>query len=362
MPELRRDPIIGRWVIIATERAKRPRDFAPAHEELPEGECPFCEGVESQTPPEIFAIRTLKGTSTLKHVPFRVGTGNKNKSPNTPGWDVRVVPSIAPTLQIGDGLNLNRRGKGMYDLMDDVGAHEIVIETPQHIANIADLEEAQIAKVMESYVDRILDLRDDHRFKYVLVFKNYGRDAGGGRVKHARSQLIATPVTPKRVKEELVGAKRYYDYKERCIFCDIISQEFETKKRLIADTDSFIAFTPFASRFPFEICITSQEHSCDFFSLNKKDFSNLATILKLVLSKVKNALGDPHYNYILHTAPFRTAEAKAGYWKTINHDYHWHIEIIPRLTRIAGFEWGTGFYINPTPPEEAAKYLREAKV
>lgn len=344
MPELRRDPIIGRWVIIATERAKRPKDFAPAHEELPEGECPFCEGAESQTSPEIFAIRT------------------KDTFPNASGWDVRVIPNITPALQIGDGLSLNRRGKGMYDLMDDVGAHEIVIETPKHIANIADLEEEQIAKVMESYVDRILDLRDDHRFKYVLIFKNYGRDAGGGRVKHALSQLIATPVTPKRVKEELGGAKRYYDYKERCIFCDIINQELESKQRLITSLNGFVAFTPFASRFPFEICITSREHSCDFSSLKKEDFGKLAGILKIVLSKVKNALSDPHYNYVLHTAPFRTAKAKAGYWKTIDYDYHWHIEIIPRLTHIAGFEWGTGFYINPTPPEEAAKYLREVEV
>ncbi len=340
MPELRRDPIIGRWVIIATERAKRPKDFAPVHEELPEGECPFCEGAESQTPSEIFAIRS------------------KDTPSNAAGWDVRVVPSISPVLTIAQG---SRRGKGMYDMMDGIGAHEIIIETPRHIANIADLEAEQIAKVMEAYADRMLDLEKDHRFKYVLIFKNYGRDAGGGRVKHARSQLIATPVTPKRVKEELAGAKRYYDYKERCIFCDIIAQELENKQRLVTSLDGFIAFTPFASRFPFEICITSQEHSCDFSSLNKKDFSNLARILKIVLSKIKNALGDPHYNFIFHTAPFRGAKAKAGYWKTVDYDYHWHIEIIPRLTRIAGFEWGTGFYINPTPPEEAAKYLREQK-
>lgn len=342
MPELRRDPIIGRWVIIATERAKRPKDFAPTHEELPEGECPFCEGAESHTPPEIFAMRT------------------KNTPPDTPGWNVRVVSSISPVLEIKDGLN--RRGKGMYDMMDGIGAHEVVIETPKHIANIADLEVEQIARVMESYVTRILDLQRDNRFKYVLMFKNYGRDAGGGRIKHARSQLIATPVTPKRVKEELAGAKRYYDYKERCIFCDIISQELDSQERLITSLDGFIAFTPFASRFPFEICITSQRHSCDFFSLKKEDFCKLAKILKIVLLKVKNALGDPHYNYILHTAPFRSAKAKAGYWKTIDYDYHWHIEIIPRLTRIAGFEWGTGFYINPTPPEEAAKYLKEVKI
>lgn len=341
MPELRRDPIIGRWVIVATERAKRPEDFAHAHEEYSEEECPFCDGAEAKTPPEIFTIRS------------------RSAPPNTPGWDVRVVPSVSPALTIGGSAD--RRGKGMYDLMDGVGAHEVIIETPDHIDNIADLEEDQIAKVIESYIDRGLDLKKDKRFKYVLIFKNYGRDAGRGRIRHTNSQLIATPVTPKRVKEELMGAKRYYDYKERCIFCDIIAQEINDKKRLVASTDGFVAFAPFASRFPFEICVASKKHSCDFFSLNKKDSLNLAKILKVVLKKIKNELGDPHYNYIIHTSPFKSAKAKAGYWKTVEYDFHWHIEIIPRLTRIAGFEWGTGFYINPMPPEEAAKYLSIAE-
>jgi UDPglucose--hexose-1-phosphate uridylyltransferase len=341
MPELRKDPIIGRWVIIATERAKRPDQFSsPAEEAYVEKPCPFCEGSESQTPPEIYAVRP-------------------NRTPkNKPGWELRVVPSISPFLRIeGD---LDRHGKGLYDLMNGIGAHEIVIETRQHIANMADLSEEQVARVITCYIDRITDLEKDKRFKYVLIFKNYGWIAGGGRLKHSRSQLIATPVNPKRVKEELVGARQYYDYHERCVFCDLIRQELESKERLILDIDGFIAITPFAARFPFEVWILPKKHSSDFTNLEMPLRLDLGRILKKVLMKLKKGLNDPPYNYILHTAPFR--RAKVGYWKSIDYDYHWHIEVMPRLTRVAGFEWATGFYICPLPPEDAAKFLREVEV
>lgn len=341
MPELRKDPIIGRWVIIATERAKKPDSFiAHAPQGPTEKTCPFCEGNESQTPPEIYSLRP-------KHNP-----------PNSPGWELRVVPSIKPFLRVeGD---LDRHGRGIYDLMNGIGAHEVVVETSQHIENIADLSEEQIIKVITCYIDRIVDLEKDKRFKYVLVFKNHGWIAGAGRVKHSRSQLIATPINPKRVKEELVGARQYYDFHERCVFCDLLKQESESNDRLILDVDGFVAIVPFASRFPFEIWILPKKHSCDFINLDMGMRLGLARILKKVLLKLKIGLNDPPYNYILHTAPFR--RQKAGYWRSIDYDYHWHIEIIPRLTRVAGFEWGTGFYICPLMPEDAAKFLSEVKV
>jgi len=341
MPELRKDPIIGRWVIIATERARRPDQFSGQVQEAPvEKECHFCEGHEAETPPEIYAIRP------------------KQTKPNTPGWELRVVPSIAPFLGIeGD---IDRRGKGLYDLMNGIGAHEIIVETNSHTYNMADLSEEQIAKIITCYIDRIKDLEKDQRFKYVLVFKNHGWIAGGGSAKHSRSQLIATPVNPKRVKEELAGARFYYDYHERCVFCDLIKQELETKSRVILDLDGFVAVTPFAARFPFEVWILPKKHSCDFTSLDNNSRVNLGKAMKTVLSKLKKGLNDPPYNYILHTAPFR--REKLGYWKSIDQDYHWHIEIMPRLTRVAGFEWGTGFYICPLPPEDAAKFLREVEV
>ncbi len=341
MPQLRKDPITGRWVIIAAERAKRPEDFLVTKEQMADNGCPFCEGKEDKTPPEIFAIRD-----------------NATK-PNQPGWSVRVVPSIAPILRV-EG-RLNRHGKGMYDLMNGVGAHEVIIETPQHIGHLSDLPAEQIKKVIDVYISRMLDLEKDHRLKYVLIFKNYGTIAGSRMYRHSRSQLIATPVNPKLVKEELAGAKQYFDYKDRCVFCDMLKQELDTQSRIILDMDGFVAIAPFASRFPFEAWIFPKDHSCDFPKMSDSARLDLARILKITLSKLKAALGDPPYNFIVHTAPFRVGR-KAGYWKTIEDDYHWHIEIIPRLTRVAGFEWGTGVYINPTPPEEAAKYLREIEI
>ncbi|NQT00222.1 MAG: galactose-1-phosphate uridylyltransferase [Candidatus Omnitrophica bacterium] len=340
MPELRKDPVIGRWVIIATERAKRPEDFKVEKETASQESCPFCQGSEKHTPAEVFAVRK---SGTL---------------PNQPGWDVRVVSSIAPLLQ-KKGV-LKRRGKGIYDLMNAIGAHEVIVETPEHIGNIADLPEGQIVKIVDCYVERFSQLQKDKRFKYVLMFKNYGQAAGGGSLQHSRSQLIATPVDPKRVKEELVGSRRYFEYKERCIFCDIISQELQLGQRVIAEVGDLVAVSPFASRFPFEVWILPKGHSCDFFKITPEQRRDFARVLKIVMLKLKVVLNDPPYNYVLHTAPFR--RAKRGYWKTISEDYHWHLEIMPRLTRVAGFEWGTGFYLNPTSPEEAAKILRETKL
>lgn len=345
MPELRRDPVIGRWVIISTERAKRPDQFREAlveKEEFKPGEkCPFCEGNESMTPPEIYALR--------KH----------GSSPNTPGWDVRVIPSISPLLQI-EG-NLDRHGHGMYDLMNAIGAHEIVIETPQHLRE-SEVPGEQSTKSMNVVIDRIYDLEKDSRIKYVLIFKNYGKVAGGGHIKHSRLQIIGTPVNLKRVKEELAGAKRYYEYKDRCIFCDILRQELNAGKRIVAESKNFIAIAPFASRFPFETWILPKDHSCDFYKIDRSKLPDFVDIMQLAFAKTRKVIGDFPFNFVLHTAPFKRDISKKGYWETIDRDYHWHFEILPILTRVAGFEWGSGFYINPLPPEEAAKSVKDAMV
>jgi len=340
MPELRRDPIIGRWVIIATERAKRPDQFSVKNEEeaLREGEkCPFCEGNEALTPPEIFAFRK---------------PGSK---PNGPGWDVRVIPSNNP-LFIVEG-DLDRRGKGMYDLMNARGAHEVVIDTPRHF-NEKGIPEEQITKAIQAMIGRLQDLERDHRIRYVLAFKNHGKAAGGGRLVHSHSQLMGTPVTPKRVKEELAGTKKYFNYKERCIFCDIIKQECDEGRRVIAQSGNFVAIAPFASRFPFETWILPIRHNCDCYRTRREDVPDLARILYQVFNRLSATLGDFPYNMIVHTAPFRNYRKK-GYWETIEEDYHWHMEIMPMLTRVAGFEWGSGFYINPVPPEDACAFLKE---
>lgn len=338
MPQLRKDPIVGRWVIISTERGKRPHDFVVAKDEPAKQDCPFCEGHESETPPEIFALRP------------------KNTDPNTPGWDLRVVPNIMPLMQI-EG-EMGRRPQGMFDLMNAIGAHEVIIETNKHVGNITELDADRVACVFDTYIKRMKDLEKDARIKYALIFKNYGTVAGASPIRHSRSQLIALPVNPKRVKEELVGCKRYYEYKERCLFCDMIRHEINAQARVIAHHDGFIAFTPYASRFPFEVWVLPEEHSCDFYTL--KNTKGLANIMKTVMNKLSVGLNDPPYNYIIHTAPFRRMTS-SGYWKTIDYDYHWHIEITPRLTKVAGFELGSGFYINPTPPEAAAEFLNEIK-
>ncbi len=329
MPELRKDPIIGRWVIISAERGKRPSDFIIEPEKKRGGFCPFCEGHEDKTPPEVLVYR-------------KDGT-----RPNKPGWRIRVVSNKYPALQI-EG-ELNRRGEGVYDFMSGIGAHEVIIETPEHDKDLFELDVNHIEDVWWVIRDRILDLKKDPRFHYILVFKNHGA-AAGASLEHTHSQLIATPIIPKRVLEELVGFQKYYSYKERCIFCDIIRQEKEATKRIVLENDRFIAMEPFAPRFPFETWLMPKNHIMNFEDSHKEDYSDLAKIFKDTIRRLNRSLSDPPYNFMIHTAPLLD--------DTYN-DFHWHIEIIPKLTKIAGFEWGSGFYINPTPPEDAAKFLRE---
>lgn len=341
MPELRRDPIIGRWVIIATERAKRPGDFKFAAEKPASSkECPFCEGKEKKTPPEIMAIR------------------KPDTEPDTPGWQARIVPSISGFLNI-DG-DLDRHGKGLYDLMSGVGVHDVLIMTPDHTGAAHGVEEEHMADAIGLLVRRLKDLKNDTRLKYALVFGNHGKAAGGSNLGHMHIQLIATPVTPKRVKEELHGSKRYFDYRDRCIMCDMIKQEITEDRRIVCRTDGLIAVTPFCSRFPFEVWIMPEEHSCDFDTITHDTAKGLSRIYKEIFTKMNKVLGDFPFNAILHTAPFRNKPTR-GYWDTIESDFHWHMEIMPRLTQVAGFEWGSGFYINPIPPEDACKALVEAK-
>lgn len=337
MPELRKDPVVGRWVIIATERGKRPTDFQPDPVIDDTGFCPFCQGNEDKTPPEIMAIRD-------------------NHQPNSPGWEVRVVPNKFPALRI-EG-EMGKAGVGMYDKMNGIGAHEVIIETPDHYKKFHMHTPDTLSKVFESYKERLIDLNKDHRFKYILIFKNEGRQAGAS-LSHPHSQLIATPVTPKRVREELIGAKEYFNYKDRCVFCDIMREELSQESRIVYENKGFLVFCPFAARFPFELWIMPKRHNPDFYTINYEEMLQLGDAFIAVMKKLAVALNQPQYNFILHTGPVRWP--RMGYWVTLDVDYHWHIEIMPRLTLVAGFEWGTGFFINPTIPEEAAKYLREVE-
>lgn len=330
MPELRRDPIIGRWVIIAAERGKRPSDFGEVTYTVNTGFCPFCEGNEATTPPEILATR-------------------KNGSPrNGQGWFLRVVPNKYPALQIeGD---LDKRGFGIYDKMNGIGAHEVIIETPIHQQTLVELEPSRFRDVIETYQIRMADLKRDPRLLYVIIFKNHGR-AAGASLEHTHSQLIALPIIPKRVAEEIRGSENHFRTKERCIFCDIIRQEQEADVRVITRNEHFIALSPYASRFPFEVWLLPRRHESHFEDMTPKMVDDLSTIMQNILRKLDNALAQPPYNFLIHTCPFND---------TYDRCYHWHIEIIPKLTRVAGFEWGTGFYINPTSPEQATQFLKES--
>jgi UDPglucose--hexose-1-phosphate uridylyltransferase len=332
MPELRKDPIVGRWVIIATDRAKRP--LVPKNDvQLSDSTfCPFCEGQEAHTPHEILAYR------------------DRNTKADGPGWRVRVVPNKFPALQI-EG-ELNKRGEGIYDKMNGIGAHEVIIECPNHEISLANLPEDNVREVLWVYRDRLVDLKKDPRLVYGMLFKNVGALAGAS-LEHSHSQLIVTPIVPINVMEEMTGSLEFYDYRNRCIYCDMMHQELATEKRIVLDTPNYTALAPFASRFPFETWILPKHHNSHFENIQKTEVDELGTVLKTILLKLEVALDQPAYNYIVHTAPFDT--------QSLPH-YHWHIEIIPRLTRVAGFEWGTGFYINPVPPEQAAAFLRETEV
>ncbi len=299
------------------------------------GFCPFCYGNESKTPPEILAYRPQLN-------------GGPPPAKDSPGWTVRVVPNKFPALGI-EG-NVSRQAEGLYDKMNGVGAHEVIIETPEHGATLATLPDKDVENVFWAFRDRILDLRQDKRFKYILIFKNHG-EAAGASLEHAHCQLIALPIVPRRVSEELEGAKQYFIYKERCVFCDIIRQELDTGTRVVAENKDFVTLAPYAPRFPFETWILPKRHESAFEHSSTSMFENLAKAVKTLLAKAYNVLENPAYNLVIHTSPVQDPH---------HEHYHWHIEYIPKLTKTAGFEWGTGFYINPTPPEEAARFLREA--
>ncbi len=328
MPELRRDPIIGRWVIIASERGKRPYDFVTEKDKTKGGFCPLCPGHENTTPPEVLVY------------------GRPSHDPNGPNWQLRVVPNKFPALIIeGD---LDKRGEGIYDKMNGIGAHEVIIESPNHHETLSSMDIDQLVLVFRAYKDRLIDLARDKRFKYIIVFKNFGK-AAGASLEHSHSQLIALPIVPQIIQEELYGCQRYFDYKERCVFCDIIRQERSQHMRLVDENDDFITICPFAPRSPFEMWVLPKRHQSRFNSMDDGQLYQLAVLFSSTMRKLDNVLPNVPYNYMLHTAPLNDAHLE---------HYHWHIEIMPKVSTVAGFEWGTGFHINTVPPEEAAVILK----
>jgi UDPglucose--hexose-1-phosphate uridylyltransferase len=328
--ELRKDPITGRWVIVSTERRKRPSDFRlESVHPAPDPTCPFCEGHEHMTPRELLAHRRNGGGA------------------NGPGWDLRVVPNQFPLLRVEGSLD--RAGEGLFDKMNGVGAHEVIIESPHHEQTLATLGDEAVEQVLWAFRERIRDLKQDKRFRSIIVFKNHGA-AAGATLDHSFSQLIALPIVPREVRDEVEGARAHFAAKERCVYCDILRQEALDGRRVIDENGDMIALAPYAARFPFETWILPRRHQTLFEDAPRQEYASLARLLGDILRRMNRMLEFPPYNLLIHSAPLS---------EPIDF-YHWHVEIIPKLTRVAGLEWATGTYVNPVAPEEAAQVLRDA--
>ena len=337
MHELRKDILLGRWIEVLSE-SKEPSGYRlPIDEGSGEKSCVLCAGREAETPREIMSIRK-EGTM-----------------PNAPGWWVRAIPSFDPLFKV-EG-NLDRRGVGLYDRMNSVGADEMLIESPEHAVRPEDIGFDQMVRVIRLYRDRITDLNRDLRLRYTLISKNSQFDPWM-TFSHPVSSLVATPVIPKKIKDELENAKQYYDYKERCIFCDILREELKVGDRVILETKNFLCFCPYASSFPFESWIIPKKHNCDFQDISCEEIEDMGFVLMSILKKLRAVFkGETPLSYFLHTAPNRVP--RRNHWHTLGDDYHWHLEIVPRLIRRSGFELGSGLFILTTSPEKAAKFLRE---
>ncbi len=331
MSELRQDPITKDWVIIATDRARRPHEFR-SRERCPEVSspakvCPFCPGNEGMTPCEVAAYRS----------------GSKDG----PGWWVRVVPNRFPALtpEATDG----RSDDPFFRFMPGVGRHEVIIETPEHNVPFPLLLDHQAEEVVLMYRDRYVALCTDRAIKAVILFKNKG-EAAGTSLEHPHAQIVGTPVVPEHIRDKYAVATRYYDDTGRCIYCDLVERERKAKLRTVFESDEFVAFHPFASRSPFETWIAPKQHASSFGRISVESAKRFAFALKAVIGKLYRRLNDPDYNIVFHSAPI--GDENTPY-------FLWHVRIIPRLTTVAGFEIGSGMYISTALPEETAAYLNE---
>ena len=338
LSEFRWDPLKGAWVITENQRARQPQEFISERQQTPVTVCPFCPGQEGKTPAEVFALRP-QGTAA-----------------NGPGWQVRVVPNKFPVLRIEGELRQDELG--LYRRIPGVGAHEVIIETPDHERGLAHLDLGETTAVLQAYRARLLDLRQDLRFRYLQIFKNHGVEAGAP-LPHAHSQLMAVPITPPVVRQELNTCRRHYLETGHCLICDLLAGEIADGRRVVYNDGQFLVLAPYASCFPFELGLFPIRHNHDFALQGDAELQDCAKALQNMLRRLYSLLEDPPYNFILHTAPpIKAQNGKPGYWQTLPRDFHWHIELVPRLNQIAGFEWGSGIFVNPLPPEEAAAFLR----
>lgn len=337
MPEMRQDAVTGRWVIIATERARRPEkpevdknsDKLPKHKK----ECFFCWGNEHTTPPEVYSVRV------------------DGSDPDSSGWLLRVVENKFAAVNLGQGFEIEEIAP-LYNRGYATGKAEVIIETHYHSKCQSEQSLIELKRLLKCYVDRYQTLLEEKELKYILLFRNCGAVAGAS-LEHPHSQIIAIPVVPPSVQEELEGSKKYYTKNKSCIYCDQLEKELEDGSRIIYENDHFVSLAPYASRTPFETLIIPKFHSARFESIDSRQLNSLASLWKATFHKLDAGLANPPYNYFIHTAPTQ---------QNVDQHYHWHVEIIPKLTVVAGFELGTGMFINITIPEECAEFLRNIEV
>jgi len=330
MPELRIDPITGHKVLIAEDRAGRPNDFesAEATQSPDASSCPFCAGHEQETPGSLLEFPDDRGN-----------------------WRVRIIPNKYPAVSTDLEMH-NAAGTRLFSSQPAYGSHEVIIESPQHIQDFAELSLDDFTDVLLVSRDRLRHWSSDATMQHATWFKNVGF-AAGASLEHAHSQLMALPFVPEVVANEMQSARHFYDREEECIFCRLLQEELEQGKRLVAEEGPYAAFCAYAGRQPFETWILPTSHAPHFEQLADKEVRPLASLLQQVVRRLQTQLNPLSYNLILHTTPFGEKEAKF---------YHWHFELIPRTAQLAGFEWGTGVYINSLSPERAAQRLRDAKI
>lgn len=340
MAELRRDPIVGRAVIIAPERAARPLEFVERPKAERPANCPFCAGSECETPDELAALRAPA------------------TKPNEPGWRVRVVPNKYPALEpLGSDVSNGKAGRREPDVVDvgltARGVHEVIIESPRHLVGTGSLSVEELTDVLQVYRERLRVHRADRRLRYVQIFKNVG-EAAGASIEHLHSQLMGLEFVPPAIVDELKGCAEFHAETGRCAFCDLIERELAAGDRVVAANDDFVALCPYASRFPYEVWVLPRAHAHRFEEADDSLLADASRTLHGVLRGIEkllaaSGLGSVGYNYVLHSSPFDSTEPDY---------YHWHIEVLPRAVKQAGFEWSTGVHINPVAPEDAAAVLR----
>ncbi|MBN1217979.1 MAG: galactose-1-phosphate uridylyltransferase [Anaerolineae bacterium] len=332
MTELRQNMATKEWVVIASERAKRPDDYADAQEPvIPESEpthdpdCPFCPGNEEL---DLEIVRM----------------------PSTGLWQTRVVRNKYPALS--ESTQLTRTFDGVHRLLSGVGYHEILVEHPLHNTTLALMTPAEIEVMLETFYERGWSIRSDSRIEQIIYFKNHGEQAGAS-LRHPHSQIIGLPVVPTDIRHRIEEARRYFDDNGECVFCIMMRDELEKGERLVAVSEHFVAFTLYASPSPFHIWILPRQHSVSFLYSQSEEMADLARILQEVMQRLFVGLRDPAYNLIIRSAPV----------KEISNDYlHWYVTIVPRVSRTAGFELGSGMFINPSLPEDCAEFLRKVKI